>query len=974
MKDTASRFRRRALALAVGTSIGLASIGAPAATSGGFAPVAAPAEVDVFVQLSTPSVGALNGRSFAATGKLLTSAEQRAQAERVSAEQRAVRPQLQALGARELHAMRVGANGLSMRVRPDDIASLKRVPGVISVARIQIFEMANVESVPWIGATAVNQNLGLKGEGVTIGVIDSGVDYTHANFGGPGTVAAYTGNNKNVVEAGTFPTAKVVGGYDFAGPTYNPNVPGSVPAPDPDPIDGNGHGSHVAGSATGLGVTGLIGPGVAPAAKLYALKVFNDTAGSTGIVNQALEWAMDPNADGDMSDHLDVINMSLGSPYGEPEDPTAIATANALAAGIIVVTSTGNNGNLPYVASSPGVVSGVIATAANVPGARQHARFTVNAPAAIAGVKFNEEGTSPTRVANSGVISDTLVEAQPLNGCAALTNGAAVTGNIVLIQRGVCSFAVKAQAAFNAGARALVLANNGAGDPITAGGITALIPGVMVGLNDGNALIAAADTTAASAVQVTIDLGLDPTKDDRIAVFSSRGPSGGGSGFKPDLSAPGVAIISTGVGQGNGPAPNQGTSMASPHTAGSAVLLHQKYPGFGAGQIKALLQNSTVDGNGSSGGDTSLARHGVGALRVDRAVALSSFAAPGGISFGRINPTAVTNRSEALYLENMVGGTRTFNVTHRPRATYPGVTVTCPSSVTVGPRGHSNLNIKLRFDPKAAAQAGAFDNAAVSQTEVDGWCILDDGKDSLRVGYIAVVDAASNMVVQPGSGSHGVSVRNKGPAIGFAEGFTLVNSGGEGADSNSYGSITHLGVRRADPAQYGGLDVMEFGIVVDKAYETAYNLDVDLFLDIDRDGVDDVQLQGRDWTDIDPNNGTLGQYLSLQFSPVGGFIDWLVNTWDYNDRVIVLPFTMEAGGGFVPESFNYRLTVQDRQGNTDEQTGTIDLADEVVPDLNSFGLEAGESVKVNVTGSGNMLWLFPTNNEWYQEGIVYTNP
>ena len=102
--------------------------------------------------------------------------------------------------------------------------------------------------------------------------------------------------------------------------------PAPCPQPDPDPLDGNGHGSHVAGTAAGIGVPGSVGPGVAPGAELYALKVFGDAGGTTDVTSLAIEWAMDPNGDGDMSDHLDVINMSLGSPFGEPDDPSAIST------------------------------------------------------------------------------------------------------------------------------------------------------------------------------------------------------------------------------------------------------------------------------------------------------------------------------------------------------------------------------------------------------------------------------------------------------------------------------------------------------------------------------------------------------------------------------------------------------------------------------------------------------------------------
>jgi hypothetical protein len=124
--------------------------------------------------------------------------------------------------------------------------------------------------------------------------------------------------------------------------------------------------------------------------------------------------------------------------------------------------------------------------------------------------------------------------------------------------------------------------------------------------------------------------------------------------------------------------------------------------------------------------------------------------------------------------------------------------------------------------------------------------IFSDGTDTLRVGYLAVVDAASGLVAIPGAGSQGVDVRNNGPAIGFAEGFTLVGSGHTGAN-DSYASIAKVGVRRGDPAAYGG-DVIEFGISVDQPYEHVSNLEVDVYLDTNGDGAEDTRLVARDWT------------------------------------------------------------------------------------------------------------------------------
>jgi len=976
MKRSIHDYCRRAASAALGVTLGFGAL-APAigAERIGERLAAPDGEIEVFIRLDAPSVAELNTQSLRTTGKYASSEAQKAQAARVEAQQAGFRQLLANYAATELSALRVGANGLRLRVPVSELSGLRALPGVKSVGRVELHTPDNIDSVPWIGAPDVWSSLGLQGEDVSIGIIDTGIDYLHANFGGAGNPADYAANNKNIVEAGTFPTAKVVGGFDFAGPTYNANVASSVPAPDGDPLDGNGHGSHVAGSAAGFGVAGTIGSGVAPQAELYALKVFSDAAGSTNLTSDAIEWAMDPNDDGDMSDHLDVINMSLGSPFGSKNDPSAITAQNAADAGIIVVASAGNEGDLPYVTGAPAVADGAISVAANHPGGRILARVNVTAPASIAGFKFNEEGSGTTRVASVSPLSDTLVRSSPLNGCAALTNAAAVATNIVLMQRGTCTFQVKVNNAQAAGARAVVMYNNVAGDPFVMGLAATTIPAVMVSLADGNQIAAQTTTTTASLVQVTLDVGLDPSKDDRIAAFSSRGPGHDGSGFKPDVSAPGLAIVSTRAGSGTAAATLQGTSMASPHAAGAAALLHQEHPHVPPYVIKSLLQNSSVNGNAS--GDTSLARHGVGAIRVDSAAALTSFALPGGVSFGRINPTALVNRKEDVLLENWNSGSRTFAVTHVPQKTYPGVTVTCPSAVTLGSFKTKTTSIRLRFDPKASAAAGAFDNASISQTEVDGWCIFSDGTDTLRVGYLAVVDAASTMVAAPGAGSQGVDVKNNGPAIGFAEGFTLVGSGHTGAE-NSYSSISKVGVRRGDPDVYGG-DVIEFGISVDLPYEHISNLEVDVFLDTNGDGTEDTRLVARDWTSLQ-STGVLGTYVTAQFVLGGtGFIDWIVSGWDFNDRALVLPFSLKTYpapfAGLVPDSFSYRLVLSDRQGNQSTQTGTVDLADEIVPDLNSFGLEAGDSVHVNVSGGeGQMLWLFPTNNEWYQDSTAFTTP
>jgi len=236
---------------------------------------------------------------------------------------------------------------------------------------------------------------------------------------------------------------------------------------------------------------------------------------------------------------------------------------------------------------------------------------------------------------------------------------------------------------------------------------------------------------------------------------------------------------------------------------------------------------------------------------------------------------------------------------------------------------------------------------------------------------------ASGMLVANALNPSAINIFNRGPAPGFAEGFTLAAAdGGSNCDANQADAasclIARLGVRRADPNFYFGFTVVEFGVSLTKTYQHISNLVIDLFLDTNKDGVDDVDLEAADWKSLDPTNGTEGTYVTAQFDSTGaGFLDWIVGGWDYNDRVAVLPFTDTTSGGLVPASFNYRLVVTNRQGVSDTQTGTIDLARELKPDLNSFGIFRGQSAHINVTGgNGRMLWLFPTNTTQRQDDTV----
>ena len=209
----------------------------------------------------------------------------------ILADQAALEPQIVRLGGQVTGRFQTVLNGFRIELAPDAVALVEALPGVLQVRRAHIYQRQLRYSVPFVGAPTVwaNPGLGLTGKGVRLGIIDSGIDYTHADFGGSGSVAEFTANDPTVIEPGSFPTSKVVGGTDFVGENYDASgANGSTtPLPDADPLDDTTehHGTHVAGIAAGFGVTTnqstfmgdygapynatqfLIGPGVAPEAE-----------------------------------------------------------------------------------------------------------------------------------------------------------------------------------------------------------------------------------------------------------------------------------------------------------------------------------------------------------------------------------------------------------------------------------------------------------------------------------------------------------------------------------------------------------------------------------------------------------------------------------------------------------------------------------------------------------------------------------
>ncbi|MBK6404562.1 MAG: S8 family serine peptidase [Holophagales bacterium] len=348
--------------------------------------------VRVMVELVEPAAAVAYGNALKANAGLpraqarsAAAAAGRAQTAVVRSAQSRFDTDLARLSVRPTDLFRVqkSLNGVALEVNLSQMAELRALPGVKRVIPLYLEHPTNSTSVPFIGTPQVWANTiglpaGADGSGIRIGIIDSGTDYLHPAFGGPGAAAADYVTERTDTAAfttagtalgGSFPTAKVVGGWDFAGDAYTGGA--APPVPDPNPMDCGGHGSHVSGTAAAYGMnadgstfTGpydanpstysslLIGPGAAPMADIYALRVFG-CSGSTGLTTLAIDWAMDPNGDLDFSDHLDVINMSLGSSFGSAVNATAVSSDNAALAGVIVVASAGNAGDTFFISGAP---------------------------------------------------------------------------------------------------------------------------------------------------------------------------------------------------------------------------------------------------------------------------------------------------------------------------------------------------------------------------------------------------------------------------------------------------------------------------------------------------------------------------------------------------------------------------------------------------------------------------------------------
>ncbi len=738
--------------------------------------------VSVVIELQDEPTTQTFGRMSAAGGSASQAASAaKAQLDRINQAQAALLGPLAELGATVIYRTQRVYNGIAVMIDANRLRDVQKLPSVKAVHPLIPKEFDHASSVPLIGAPQLWNPGGLDatGDGISIGIIDTGIDYLHANYGGAGGITAtlYISNNTTLVgDVPGFPGVKVVGGFDFVGDSYNAN-PFSptfqpIPFPDQDPMDCNGHGTHVAGTAAGYGVmtdgatytgpysstldftgTFRIGPGVAPEASLYALRVFG-CGGSTAVTDMAIEWAVDPNGDGDFSDHLDVINMSLGSNYGSAFDTTAVASDNAVLAGVIVVAASGNAGDTYYVTSSPATSGRAVSAAASVDSTDILDGFRVNPPSPIASVYPSSNAANYDWMTMTLPLTGTLVyPPSQRSGCQAftITNTNIISGNVALLDwthtatgANECGSATRVNNAANAGAKGVILAYDlPILDILIAG--SSRIPSTITILQIGDLLKANLPLSVTlSAEYINTQAYVDNTRVDTLASFSSRGPRRGDSALKPDIAAPGQTVFSAAHGTGDEGVSFNGTSMATPHVAGSLAVLRQLYPLWTVEELKALAMNTAVHDLRSSTPVTSTifgpGRVGAGRINVANASKAQAVAfnagAPGvvGVSFGAPEVVGTATAVRRIRVLNKSSQAVAYDVAYNGVVDVPGVSYSLShSSVNLPAFGFTNIVVTMTAD---AALMKHTRDATVSSAGPRHWI-------SEEAGYVTLIPPGS---------------------------------------------------------------------------------------------------------------------------------------------------------------------------------------------------------------------------------------
>jgi minor extracellular serine protease Vpr len=899
--------------------------------------------VEVTVRLAEPAIAESVTEGAIAEGALPGKAAQKAKKDKVEAQQDGFLKQSRGLGAKELGRTVLAANLVAVSVDAAQLEELASLDNVISVTPIRSYEThastqtddtesgSLSQAIDYVKARSLH-DAGIDGTGVKVAVLDSGIDFTHVNLGGPGeqSVTDECFAAPVVAPAGVCAdlfgedAPKVKGGYDFVGETW----PNGARTEDPNPIDAGsaaGHGTHVADIIGGRSADGTH-EGIAPGVSLYAVKVCSavSTACNGVAMLKGMDWSLDPNGDDDISDAVDVVNMSLGSSYGQEQDDSAFAADNLVHAGVVVVASAGNSADRPFIVGSPSSAPGVISVAQTALPDDLKWVIEPNTGLTITNSVLQSWSPAPTAAITGGL-------ARPAGtfGCTAADFSGFPAGSVALIQRGTCAASEKSVNAQNAGAIAVIIYNNAPGDPPSfsfGSAVPVTVPTFTISQADGLTLI------ASGATSVTIDPASAVSLVNTMVGTSSRGTTMGDHRAKPDIGAPG-AWLSAETGTATEETNFGGTSGAAPVVSGAAALLIDKYPTATPTTIKARLLNGADNANRTPTADgfitTPISRIGAGEVRVaPSADAVSVLSTVGGnIGLGIPAVTSTYTAELELSLTNTSNASRKYSLAASYRdpadqASGAVVVKATPVNVTV-PKGKTQkVKLQVTIDG-AKLQAWKFDNVGrtggdgslLNDPEFDGWITATSGGEKVKVGWTALPKKAADVsapesLTLDGSGAGSLALTNASAVTtGPVDVFSLTGTSprlepsvpdGPGTPGSNAVVIdlAAAGVRDAGTA-------VQFAVATyDRRTVLPYPAEFDVYVDSDNDGTDDYVVYNGENGTFASTGQTLVYVVNLRTN-AGGAYYYDIGGFDSSTQVLTAPW---AALGIVPgQTFGYSV-------------------------------------------------------------------
>ncbi|KAG0238196.1 peptidase S8/S53 domain-containing protein [Mortierella sp. GBAus27b] len=631
-----------------------------------------------------------------------------------------------------MNGMSIDLQGVPPNKLPKILEQIRSMPGVVNVSPLTTLNQPKVvihdtdldamAAMPQLstaheqtGVLSARNDLNLTGSGIKIGIIDTGIDYTHEAFGscyGPGCKIQY--------------------GYDFVD-LQSLDTPGG--------FDCVGHGTHVAGIiAANSPSTNFYG--VAPEATLGAYRVFPCTGSSKDdVIIAALEQAYE--------DGMDVVNLSLGGGSSWPNTPLSKAAGRLAELGVVVVAAIGNDGEQGLgEVSSPSINPAAISVA-SFEGSGYLANYFE-----LLGVPDSKiDYSDPTRTGVEEKPFTLKVPDQDPEGCVPYSTS--MNGTIAFIKRGTCTFIAKAKLAQDAGAIGCIFYNNADGglnpkadDP------NIHIFGHGVSQKQGQFILDQLEAINATSIQIIYRAKKGIFRNEmanQISPFSSWG-LGPELELKPDIGAPGGYIYSTVPVEKGSYATMSGTSMATPYVAGSAALLLESDPTIDRNEVLGRLQMYAKPGvYRDTDVPETVARQGAGMINIFDAIRGKALVQPSHLA---LNDTLNTQKTYTLTLTNQYNTTESFKLSNWPAMSIMGYTLLGqPSSKIV----YNNTSAELVFDTTDTINLGAGESCSVTfsfKAPPD----LDPESHWIYSGYVKVeptLDTSRPTLQVPYAGMHG---------------------------------------------------------------------------------------------------------------------------------------------------------------------------------------------------------------------------